>query len=248
MRIKFGSADSTDNDILEFVTLSIPLHECKQIAHEEKLKGVDINFATTKNGIIDWCFKGTVDELNNCILDTYHLHEQDYDSPVTERAERDIGIKALRAIRGILSYSSSTEMRPMIKNALRSTSIIEKLNTVKYLCSKDYESSFQAFIFQNPKTSTIDLFKFLAVQIVQTMALIDGTELYTKQGYNEYMQDKYPEFSRIVIKAIDRVASYDTMDAVEIKKLIIMFEDLLRSNVSFDESFFGKKYEKVNTI
>ena len=75
----YGSADSIDEDSLYIVDqLPETIAECKEFCLSNKGDNENPNLATIENGIINTCFKGTVDELNNAVYKTYSLHEQNY--------------------------------------------------------------------------------------------------------------------------------------------------------------------------
>jgi len=97
----YGSEDSTDVDIAYIVDELPSLQECKKFCSADKNE--NRNLITINNGIITNCYKGTVDELNNAILDTYKLHEQNTELLINRKVGRDIPLKLIRAIRAMLS-------------------------------------------------------------------------------------------------------------------------------------------------
>lgn len=180
IKIIFGSEDSLDIDVMYFTDKLPTIENCKKFCSENKLE--NRNLAVVKNGIISEVFKGTVDEVNNMLLDTYGLHSQEYDCPVIQKVERDIPIKCIRAIRGILSVLSKTSYRTEIKKALQSN-WSKRLEVVEEIDFRTLSS--EEFV----KESKENVIKLIAFQLGQTMALLNGNELYTKKS----IASIYPE-------------------------------------------------------
>lgn len=149
--------------------------------------------------MVTWVYKGTVDECNNSILATYHLHKQDFECPVEKPLPRSYSLKMMRTIRGLLSYFSRTDYREEVKIALRSSSMDKKIKVLE----KIKISSVSDF----GKNSIIEVYKFLAFQLGQTYALLkDNVELFTKNEVGTY----YPELKVY----LDRIES--DSDKIEI--------------------------------
>ena len=104
----YGSEDSTDVDIAYIVDELPSLQECKKFCSADKNE--NRNLITINNGIITNCYKGTVDELNNAILDTYKLHEQNTELLINRKVGRDIPLKLIRAIRAMLSIQKRNKI------------------------------------------------------------------------------------------------------------------------------------------
>jgi predicted nucleotidyltransferase len=91
----FGSDDSSDVDVMFYLSEMPELQICRQIATDaESLivsnKEIDVNLCCVNDGLVVDCMKGTIDEVNNMIYYTHTLHEQKYESPVTKLHTRDI--------------------------------------------------------------------------------------------------------------------------------------------------------------
>ncbi len=192
----YGSEDSTDVDIAYIVDELPSLQECKKFCSADKNE--NRNLITINNGIITNCYKGTVDELNNAILDTYKLHEQNTELLINRKVGRDIPLKLIRAIRAMLSHLSRSQYRKEIKLALRSN----WYKRLDVLLSINLE--YIDFDKLNNNMSREDILKLFAFQIGQCMGLIYARkELYTKNdvitwigsnlGYclDDYLKRKY---------------------------------------------------------
>ena len=175
-----GSEDSLDHDVYVIFDHIPSFKEAK--AYCNNLKEYNANILVLKDGIVEWCFKGTEDECNNSLFRTYELHEQKYDLPISNLVQRDVELKIVRTIRGLLSYFSRTEIRSDVKKALKSDSFELKIATLRK-CFLSYDIDYK-------KTNHKELFKFFAFQIGQTWALMHkGKELFTKSE----VAVEYPE-------------------------------------------------------
>lgn len=178
-KIIYGSGDSLDIDVAYIFGEKPSMQECKKFCSD---KMENRNIVVIKNGEVIDSFKGTYDEMNNAIFNTFDLHEQILDSnPITKLIERDKAIKSIRTIRGILSQLSRTQYRTDIKRALKSTNFkerLEVLETIKLSNIKDFV-----------KDSRVETFKFLSFQLGQTMGLLEDREFYTKQDVASYYKD-----------------------------------------------------------
>lgn len=185
MIFQYGSQDSLDQDLMyvlsdsefeELTSKGISTQMMKALEREYQVS----NICHIADGMIDYTYKSVVDEINNSVIDTFHLHDYNNDltNPVTKRMERDVGIKVIRCIRGILSYASRTKYRTEVKAALRSNDLYLKLELIEKIYS-DIES-VNTILHDVTKGTPLDINKFIAFQIAQTVALILGKEVYTK--------------------------------------------------------------------
>lgn len=181
-KIIHGSENSLDIDAYILVDKKFENQPAKELCLQ--FKELNANLIQVENGKIVWCYKGTIDECNNSILETYHLHKQEIENPIIEKAERNYGLKMLRTIRGLLSYCSRTQWRETVKKALQSNSLEQKIEVLKTLdlnLIEDFD-----------KNTKIEAYKFFAFQMGQTLALLeDNVELFTKTKVAQY----YPELT-----------------------------------------------------
>mgnify|MGYP006333953931 FL=1 len=184
-----GSEDSTDLDVIYVVDELPSLQECKTFCSD---KEENRNLIIVENGIVTSVYKGTPDEVNNALLDTYKLHEQEYPLLVERKVERDVHIKAIRAVRGILSHLSRSMFRPEIKNALRGSWSV-RIETLRLI--HDHFDEIDFYTLQN-NMSAEDIKKLIAFQVGQVLALIDDVELYTKSEIADYLEGLKPYLYR----------------------------------------------------
>ena len=224
-----GSEDSTDLDVIYVVDELPSLQECKTFCSD---KEENMNLITVENGIVTSVYKGTPDEVNNALLDTYKLHEQEYPLLVERKVERDVHIKAIRAVRGILSHLSRSMFRPEIKNALRGSWSV-RIETLQMIYDHFDEIDFDSL--QN-NMSGDDVKKLIAFQIGQVLALTDFVELYTKSEIASYFTDLKPYLYR------------NSTDNENLKEYLFLFIHCLTKNNMFDytedrtEVTFGFSY------
>ena len=167
-----GSEDSTDVDVF-YVFNELPSkQECKKFCSANPSE--NRNIIVINDGIVTACYKGTPDEVNNSLIDTYDLHEQKYPLMIAKRVDRDLTIKVIRAIRIILSHLSRSQYREPVKKALISNFIC-RLDVLRHidLSTIDYSAL-------NKNMSREDILKTIAFQIGQTADLFFNIEVYTK--------------------------------------------------------------------
>lgn len=175
-----GSSNSLDVDAYVIVPEPMSLQEAKRLC--DSYRDINANLLVIKDGVVQWCYKGTVDECNNSILATYGLHQQSAINPVERSLPRSYALKMMRTVRGLLSYHSRTEKREDVKKSLQSSDMLLKIDT---LCSIDLRT-----VSDYQKSSLVETYKFFAFQLGQTLALLkDNVELFTKNEVADY----YPE-------------------------------------------------------
>ena len=172
-----GSSDSVDKDIVYILEEKPDFNKCKMFC--ATLEG-NPNLAVIEDGHVVWCYKGSKDELNNSLFRTIPLHSENGENPIVGTVERDVCLKVIRAVRGILSHISRSQYREKIKSALGG-SFEEKLQTIE-----DIDIKMIDFDSMNKNMSGADILKLYAFQIGQTLALIDGVELYTKKEIGDF--------------------------------------------------------------
>ena len=209
IRYIHGSEDSTDTDVI-YVFDELPSTvECKRFCDgNENENG---NIIVVKDGVVSSVYKGSVDEVNNSLFNTYPLHKQTHPLIIERTVQRDVILKDIRVIRKILSELSRSRHRTEIKKALRGN-WKQKLGTLKGI---DYTAiDFSTELKNLPKK---DFFKTIAFQMGQAIALHDGIELYTKRAIAEH----FPE--------LEKCLKREDEDAYIIQTLVNRFVDLLNT-------------------
>ena len=195
----FGSENSRDYDVIVIVdeispTIDVNHAVCKEwnsfLEKEYSDKPLNCNLATIKDGYINDVFKGCFCEVNNALLYTYKLHDnQKHPLVLKGFLERNRHEKIKRVVRGILSFYSRSDDIAEIKNALRSDlsvriPVVEKIDLSVY------------YDFRGKKEQYNDILKVLAFQFGQLFSLYDGYEpdSYTKNGIIK----NYPNLSNLL--------------------------------------------------
>lgn len=227
--IYHGSENSLDIDAYILVDEILNNQEAKKLC--ESFPNINANLLKIQNGMVEWSYKGTEDECNNSILSTYHLHLQDYQCPITQKVDRLYGLKMIRTIRGLLSYCSRTEYRKEVKQALQSEDFQFKIEILKKIQLSKIDD------FQ--KVSKIEVYKFFAFQLGQTLALLeDNVELFTKNKVAEY----YPELKEYLNR---KETNGDDLEKFY-HRFISFIEDKLVLKKNAYESHFWGTIEKLN--
>jgi len=202
----YGSEDSIDIDV-HYVFDELPeFRYCQEFCSN---KDENRNIIVIKNGVVIKCFKGTIDEINNGLYHTYNLHNQEYPLLINKLLKRDILIKDIRVLRGIISYLSRTQYRTIIKEALKGN----WLKRLKVLEQIDWN----VIIEFNKTFNKKDVYKVYAFQLGQSLGLHEGIELYTKNTISEL----YPELRKYLYR---EDASFD-----DIQKYINKFIQIIKS-------------------
>ena len=188
IRYIHGSEDSLDVDVYYVFDEKPSFDECRRFCSEDPNE--NRNIIVIKDGVVVDCFIGTVDEINNGLIDTYPLHAQNDELLVNKRLERDITIKSIRAVRGILSILSRTQYRSDIKYALTHGW------QARLDCLLNIDFTTINYNELGKRMNGPDMLKVIAFQIGQTLGLFDGVELYTKSS----VAKQYPELKSFLYR------------------------------------------------
>lgn len=182
----YGSADSTDTDIMIAITPEImPTHQHERKALV-KILSAQIDFSCNatliviKNGFIsDTIYpKAWIDSLNNSLWHTYALHPQIYPNPLKGELPRCYLLAIYKAVRTVLTMLTRTHYRSIIKPYLKGIHPFEyKIRSLKQI---DFQSIQQ---FKQKNTSDQTAWKIIAFYIGQNMALLKHNhQIYSKQA------------------------------------------------------------------
>ncbi|KAG2393141.1 hypothetical protein C9374_009718 [Naegleria lovaniensis] len=161
------------------------------------------NICLIKDGYIVQIYKGNEDEANNALLRTYplHLKEQEYENPVKYSMERVCILKIIRTCRALLTWFTKNKHRGTIKKALRSHDFNEYLGVLKNVVDISNQEFYKLI-------SNKDAIKSLAFQLGQTIALIRGIEVYTKNEISEL----FPELSDMLTRREFTTETFDILN------------------------------------
>lgn len=170
MRYIHGSADSTDLDVVYVFEEMPSREECQAFCRDTD--GENRNIIVIRGGVVSQCFKGLRDEVNNALLATYPLHDQEYPLLIERSVERDVPLKDIVATRKILSSLTRTRLRPQIKEALHGSWNV-RINLLRNL-------PLSGLDLHAAGESGADILKRMAFQLGQGIGLHAGVGLYTK--------------------------------------------------------------------
>lgn len=225
IRYVHGSEDSLDVDVYYVFDKMPSFKECQAFCSN---KEENRNIIVVENGVVVDCFKGTVDEVNNGLMKTYCLHNQEHPLIVKNKLERDVLIKAVRVLRCLLSHCSRTQYREDVKRALKSSSWEEKievLNSIDFYSIKSFGKS----------GSKEDVYKVFAFQLGQFFGLTKDEEYYTKSE----VEQAYPRLGVYLYRKKDR-------DISLLVKFVNIFADFISSyeTEEIDGITYFKQFDK----
>ena len=178
VRYIHGSADSTDLDVVYVFETMPSFEECQIFCRSDPKE--NRNIIVVKEGIVNACFKGIPDEMNNALLATYPLHEQEHPLLIDRTLPRDVFLKDITITRKVISPLTETPMRRQVKAVLRAD-WTKRLAFMKEL--KLTEIDFDRV----GKWTKEDLLKSISFQLGQGIGLHHGVELYTKADIAAYI-------------------------------------------------------------
>ena len=201
IRYVHGSADSTDLDVV-YVFENVPSFvECQAFCRSDPKE--NRNIIVVKDGIVDYCFKGNKDEVNNALLATYSLHEQAYPLLISHPVPRDVFLKDISVTRKVISPLTDTPMRKRIKETLRA-SWDQRLTAMQELKLAEIDFDHVG------KWKKDDLLKSMAFQLGQAISLHQGVELYTKADIASFIPQLHPYLYRQAEGTEDLQTAFDT--------------------------------------
>lgn len=231
LRYVHGSEDSLDLDVYYVVD------ELPDIKKIREFCGADPeenrNLIVVKDGVVVDSYMGTPDEINNALLDTYDLHPQTCPLCITRRLERNIILKQMQVVRGIMTTLSRTKYRSIIKPALKQnwSRRVACVNQIR-LAEIDYTAL-------GKKRDGTESLKVIAFQIGQGLGLLEGCEFYTKSS----MAAKYPKLRPFLYRETGAdLKELDEMLQCYMEKINrISYEETDELTTYFPE--YGKRYE-----
>lgn len=230
----FGSKSSQDYDVMIFVDKIPQIEEAKQLCEKWNkilyftfldngmpIKTLNCNLAVLKDGIVVQVHKGTSDEVNNSLLLTYDFHKQFHKQQVERMVERDVDIKIIRSARFMLMNLSHTQHRFEIKKALRGN-FVEKIKILDTIDLTKIDD-----LGEKSGLQWKDYLKSMSFQLGQSIALLDGVEIYTK----EEIAERYPNLSPMLYRTGQDLTTLEEYKNVFVRKSKVKMRDMK----TFDE-------------
>lgn len=187
---RFGSVDSIDIDILINHPNSTGLENDSQLLkiikeQNSKVKEWNANIIAIENGVVTKSIpsKGAPDGVNNCLYDTYKFHLQKFNFPLKQKLERNRSVAIEKFLSSIFTFykeSIQNEFYKSIPKNVKNASI-PLSERIEYLSKFD----FNLKPFESDRDN-IEAYKRIAFHLGQTISLLDGVEIYTKQDLIKY--------------------------------------------------------------
>lgn len=229
----FGSKSSEDYDVMVFVDEIPSIEDAKDLCHKfnkilfmkfvdngMEIRPLNCNIAVIKDGIVTAVHKGSVSEVNNSLIMTYDLHKQFHEQQVKRLVERDVDIKIMRSARFMLMYLSRSDYRFDVKIALKSN-FVKKLKTLETIdLSKTHHLGDKSIEW-------FDYLKSISFQIGQSISLMNGFELYTKESLSEM----FPELECMLMRTGEDLDSLERYKNDYIRMCKLRLKDMK----SYDE-------------
>jgi hypothetical protein len=207
---RFGSKDSKDIDILiDYPSATGEEKDSqliKSIKEQHSLSSDwNINLVRIEDGIVTKSIpsKGSPDSVNNSLYETYHLHSQNFKFPLDRKVKRDLNEAIERCLNAIFIFYLGTSNHEIsasipkdVKNGKRP--ILERLELLKEI---DFEKLSYDSLNEN-----LNAYKSITFRVGQTISLIDGIEIYTKQDLVYY----HPELTAIIKR--EEISSYSIIN------------------------------------
>jgi len=181
----FGSKDSIDIDVLIVHPESTGLESdsllIKQINTDYPItRNWNINIIQINGGVIINSIpsKGYPDSVNNSLFETYNLHKQKYPFPLDRKVTRNISLAIEKCLVAVFTFYKRTKHHEFYKSIPKEikNGNAELEDRLSFLEKID----FKTLPFDDENRNK-NAFKSLAFHVGQTVSLIEGIEIYTKQ-------------------------------------------------------------------
>lgn len=268
---QFGSPNSNDmdlfvdvkseasNDLLsllkEYIDILLgPFISVGKVNH----KTTDIQFVNIENGFVQWASKGDPRELNNSIFYTFNHHpfnyyymtSEEFENPVSGSFNLDVGLKAIKTVRGILTSLSRTEIRKEIKPLLLSKSFSEKIECIGDIFSSGFLENVEGF---GKNISDGELLKDLCFSNIQLNAMLNNVDVpYTKDevllsmGYSQYWRLVYNLSNTDEEKKEDKMLLKSLISInMELLQMIMVKDDNGIVKFEGDNCFYNMRFESI---
>jgi hypothetical protein len=208
---RFGSADSIDIDVLVDHPEATGQEKDKDIICALKnqfprIADWNINIISIENGLVVKSIpsKGSPDGVNNSLYETFHLHEQKYSFPLTQRLERNIDAAIEKCLTAIFTFYKRTNQDKFYKSIPKEIKNGEA--TLKDRLDKLNQFDFNLLPYDDDMRNR-NAFKSIAFHIGQTLSLINGIEIYTKADLVYLHPELSPIIKRENIGLLERLNS-----------------------------------------
>jgi hypothetical protein len=248
--ILYGSVDGVDHDVVVRVTRPVSTKEAQvstplvddllrnETPEQYSLrdKPLNTNFCVANDGIVTWCYKGTPDELNNSILAMYEEHKtrQKHPNFVTKNVPRDTTLKILRAFRVLICSFSRSNVRHIVEPVLKNVAYTGRLNALQKIDFHSLEITLRS------RDTLENIWKLVAFQMGQTLALVEGVEVFSKR----VCADRYPALEPFLYRHAVSQSSLETLNAFKNERFLPATDRFITENVANVDDINEFDYKK----
>lgn len=207
---RFGSKDSIDIDIL--IEHPEATGEEKDIDLITVLKNQNhltaewnINIISIENRVVVKSIpsKGLPDGVNNSLFETYHLHEQKFPFPLEKKLARNIDVAIEKCLTAIFTFYKRTNQDKFYKLITKEIKNGEAPMALRLDQLKQID--FNNMPYDDDEKNR-NAYKSIAFHIGQTISLIDGIEIYTKEN----LINNHSELTSIINR--ENLSSIDSLN------------------------------------
>lgn len=253
---QFGSTNSKDLDM--FITLKHKVSSSFMNAVKKyytlwltqildmrghHISKVDIQFIVVDDseGIVSWSSKGNESEINNAIFHTYRYHALNYNitdssiraCPVRHELHQDVGVKALKMIRSLITFLSRAEnkytqerLSDYFKKLLFEQSFTHRIHMVREYVEYNKGLISNIDTFNKPNHSDEDILKSLSFGFIQLYQLLLEEDVpFTK---NQCIESDYCMLMPLILRYnsdhAPREATTKMLDAIIVECIDLLFD------------------------
>jgi hypothetical protein len=196
---RFGSADSRDIDVLIDHPEATGTENDKQLIKKlvdkyPEITAWNMNIIRIDRGVVVASVpsKGSPDAVNNSLFDTYKLHEQLHSFPLNRKLPRHTLLAVVKCVKNVLFAYKGTPNDSYYRNFCRPALVRGTFaEQVELLLQLNFNSLFSQH--ENEHRNQV---KSLLFRIGQTLALLNGIEIYTKSHLKSIFPDLAPMIDR----------------------------------------------------
>lgn len=220
---RFGSKDSIDIDVLivhpESSGLESDNQLIKQINKDYPIThNWNINIIKIKNGVVINSIpsKGNPDSVNNSLFETYSLHEQKHPFPLKRKVERNKNLAIEKCLVAIFTFYKKTDHQTFYKSIPKEikngkAALVDRLAFLEKI-------DFNILPFDE-EAKNKNAFKSLAFHVGQTISLLDGVEIYTKQKLISF----HPDLEYLIKRSSIEETNIINVKLAKLKESIIKY-------------------------
>ncbi len=185
---RHGSPNSVDTDLIYLFPQKPDPKVAKDFLKDGEKLDQDRNIITIKDGIVNYCYIGIIDSVNNALLTTYSMHEQQFELPIMHRIKRVVAMKVNETLLHVLvKLRKIPSIRERVVQAIQSYDFHFRKTTVSELDITKLDLD-------------ADTIKTLTFRFCQTIALMNGIECFTK----DVTIEQFPDIKSLLYRQVPK--------------------------------------------